>query len=290
MIPVGAVKILNGRRHNRQRSRELTTSIVNLGLKRPITVAETSDAGSFELACGEGRLNSFLALGQTEIPAVVTDGSSEDCVLMGLVENFARRRHTPLELVQDIGRLAKTYRTAEIAAKLDLSAEYVKAICYLLKHGEERLLSAVDRGVVPPTLAVEIAKAKTPRLQGALLERYVSDRYTTSQITMMRRLVEQRARKASKKGACDETVDPALLVRVYRREMDRQRGVARAAELTQARLLFVVNALKTLFGERMFVTLARKAGLDKMPLPIWRRMSSLEVRHDGETSCSGVRA
>jgi hypothetical protein len=42
----------------------------------------------------------------------------------------------------------------KIAAKLDLSAEYVTAIVYLLKHGEERLVSAVERAVIPPHLIV----------------------------------------------------------------------------------------------------------------------------------------
>jgi ParB family chromosome partitioning protein len=101
---------------------------------------------------------------------------------MSLVENIARRRHSPVELVSEIDRLAKRYPTKEIAVKLDLGAEYVTAIVYLLKHGEERLVSAVERGVVPPTLALEIAKAKSPKLQGALLESYVSERHTAKQI------------------------------------------------------------------------------------------------------------
>jgi ParB family transcriptional regulator, chromosome partitioning protein len=288
MVPIAAIKLLNSRGRNRERFDELTTSIAHLGLKRPITVG--NEEGTYDLACGEGRLRAFEALGQTEIPAVVLAASSEDCILMGLIENFARRRHTPLELVEDIGRLRRVYGVTEIAAKLDLSPEYVKALCYLLKHGEDRLLSAVDRGVIPPTLAIEIAKAKTPQLQGALLESYVNERHTTGQIKMMRKLVEQRVRNATKEQAKHQAVDPAALVRVYRKETDRQKAVSQKAELAHARLIFIVNALKTLSGERMFASLLRREGLDKIPLPIWQRMSSrVESSHEAQSSQSVVR-
>jgi len=64
----------------------------------------------------------------------------------GHIENLAHRQHTPLELVRAIGVLKERgYSRLEIAAKVDFSAEYITAICYLLEHGEEKLIHAVDR-------------------------------------------------------------------------------------------------------------------------------------------------
>lgn len=58
------------------------------------------------------------------------------------------------------GQAAGPRRPAsENAAKTDFSDEYVHAICYLLDHMEERLLTGVDRGIIPHTFAMEIARA-----------------------------------------------------------------------------------------------------------------------------------
>jgi ParB family chromosome partitioning protein len=273
-IPLSSIAVLNSRVRSKPRFKELTTSIAQLGLKKPITVSNHNQAGLYQLVCGEGRIEAFAVLGQTEIPAIVVDAPTEDCLLMSLVENIARRRHSPIELLGEIGRLAKHYSTNEIAAKLDLKPEHIRAVVYLLKHGEDQLLSAVERGVVPPTLATEIARAKSPQVQGSLLEAYASERHTSKKIAMMRKLVERRVRKAETERRCDEQISSADLVRAYRQETDRQTLMARKAELAQARLLFIVNALGTLLRERMFVTLLRAEGLDKLPLPILRRISS----------------
>jgi ParB family chromosome partitioning protein len=64
------------------------------------------------------------------------------------------------------------YTNAEIAAKIDLTPDYIAAICYLLEHGEECLLVAVERGVMPANVAMEIARASDGDIQQALAEAY----------------------------------------------------------------------------------------------------------------------
>jgi len=89
---------------------------------------------------------------------------------------------------------------------------------------------------------------------------------------------KQRIRKAGVKATLnDRQVSPAALVRVYRQEAQRQKVLAFKAEIAHARLLFIVNALKTLLGERMFVRLLRDQSLDKLPIPILRRISSMSA-------------
>src|ERR1700726_635892 len=147
MVPVDAITVLNPRAPNNPVFHELITSIAHLGLKKPITVSlRPSDAG-YDLVCGQGRLEAFVALGQSEIPAIVIEASEEDCYVMSLVENLARRHPGSLELMREIGALKERgYSNAEIAAKIDFTPDYIAAICYLLEHGEERLLAAVERG------------------------------------------------------------------------------------------------------------------------------------------------
>jgi hypothetical protein len=74
-------------------------------------------------------LKRFIALGQSEIPAIVIEASQEDCYVMSLVENLARRHPGSLELMREIGALKdRGYTNAEIAAKIDFTADYISAI------------------------------------------------------------------------------------------------------------------------------------------------------------------
>src|SRR6202022_94592 len=162
MVPVDAITVLNPRARNRRVFHELITSIAHLGLKKPITVSRRGTEPEYDLVWGQGRLEAFVALGQREIPAIVIEASQEDCYVMSLVENLARRHPGSLELMREIGALKERgYTNTEIAAKIDFTPDYIAAICYLLEHGEERLLIAVERGVMPANIAMEIARAPT---------------------------------------------------------------------------------------------------------------------------------
>src|SRR2546425_554248 len=94
MIPVNQINVLNPRSRNKIVFQSIVSNISNLGLKRPITVArrdEMAEGKLYDLVCGQGRLEAFMALGQTVIPAIVIEATKEECFLMSLVENVARR-------------------------------------------------------------------------------------------------------------------------------------------------------------------------------------------------------
>jgi ParB family transcriptional regulator, chromosome partitioning protein len=278
-IPVSAITILNPRVRNKRIFNELVTSIAHLGLKKPITVSARADQSGYDLVCGQGRLEAFVALGQTEIPAVVLESSEEDCFVMSLVENLARRHHSPLELMREIGALRKRgYSITEIAAKTDFSDEYVNAICYLLDHGEERLLAGIERGVIPTSVAMEIARAKDTDIQEALAEAYEKKALPGNQVLAIRRIIELRGVLGKGMGHGTRLPRPKKrvtadsLVRAYRKETDRQKLLVKRASVSQNRLLFVVNALRRLFADEHFVTLLRAEGLLTLPRPLAERL------------------
>jgi ParB family chromosome partitioning protein len=279
MVPVSQITVLNPRARNKRVFQELVTSIANLGLKRPISVSRRKDGG-FDLVCGQGRLEAFLALGQPTIPAVVLEVSEEDCFVMSLVENLARRLHSPLELVGEIGALKERgYSIQEIAAKTDFSAEYIWAICYLLEHGEERLINAVERGVIPHTIAMEIARAEDGDVQVALADAYERKALPGNQMLAIRRIIEQRrtsgkAGHSGARGGLRVRVSAEALVRAYRKETDRQKLLIKKASLAQNRLLFVVNALRQLLDDEHFVTLLRAEAMHTMPRPLAERIGA----------------
>jgi hypothetical protein len=69
MIPISRITVLNPRARNKRQHREIVNNIEAIGLKRPITVSRRDGAGGprYDLVCGEGRLEAFQMLGQTEI-------------------------------------------------------------------------------------------------------------------------------------------------------------------------------------------------------------------------------
>jgi len=282
MVSVHAIAVLNPRARNKRIFNELVESIAHLGLKKPITVSLQPVGEGYNLVCGQGRLEAFIALGQTEIPAVVLQATEEDCYVMSLIENLARRQHSSLELIREIGALKERgYTTAEIAAKTDFSEEYVWAICYLLDHGEERLLAAVDRGVVPATVAMEIVRAKDAEVQQALTEAYEQKALPGNQVLAIRRIIEERnlmgkgiqTHGGGRLGAKSQ-VSAGKLIRAYRKETERQKVMVKKAALTQSRLVFVVNALRRLLADEHFMTLLRAEAMTTLPRPLAERLGS----------------
>jgi ParB family chromosome partitioning protein len=274
MIPVDQINVLNPRSRNKVVFQGIISNISNIGLKKPITVArraEPSDGKLYDLVCGQGRLEAFAALGQAEIPAIVRDASREECFLMSLVENFARRQLRPLELLREISSLkSRGYSTAEIANKIDVHKTYVTGIVHLMKNGEERLLTAVDKGKIPLSVAMQIASADEEGLQKALHQAYEDKTLRGRKLLTVRRIIEMRKANGKRfnfgvrrRNQGPQTADS--LVRVYRQEADRQKLLVKKSRITEHRLLFVVSALKNLFRDEHFVTLLRAEELDTLP-------------------------
>src|SRR5215813_1932673 len=127
MIPIDRVMVVNPRVRNKRIFREIIENIAEIGLKKPITVTRRDgpDGERYDLVCGQGRLEAYQALGQREIPALVVDATSEDCMVMSLVENLARRQHRALDLLHDIAGLKQRgYSEPDIARKIDVSVDY----------------------------------------------------------------------------------------------------------------------------------------------------------------------
>src|SRR5260370_10900648 len=162
-IPIDQIRYLKPRVRNRRNFQEIVQSIARVGLKRPITVSPRkaeADSASYDLVCGQGRVEAFIQLGQTQIPAIVIEAEESDCLVMSLVENCARRQHRAIDLLQDISTLrGRGYSDHEIAAKIGASSDYIRMIGTLFEKGEDRLVAAVEAGILPINMAIEIARS-----------------------------------------------------------------------------------------------------------------------------------
>lgn len=288
LIAVDAITVVNPRSRNQKIFDGLVVNIAELGLKRPITVAvrhdETDGRLSYELVCGQGRLEAFKVLKQKKIPAVVITASSEDCLVMSLVENLARRQHHALELLRDIKRLKDNgYTEREIAQKTQLSSKYVHGVIRLLESHEHRLLRAVESGKIPVSVAVDIADADNVNVQTVLRKAYENNLLRGGRLLKAKRLVEARLKhgkgQATSNGRSRKPLSVEALMKTYQDDVERKRILLRKAGATRSEMMFITQSLKTLLKDENFVTLLRAEGLANIPKTIADRLARIE----GET-------
>ena len=281
MIPIDLIDVVNPRIRNKRLFKEIVDNIAEIGLKKPITVTRRNrpDGVRYDLVCGQGRLEAFQNLGQTEIPSLIVDADREDCLVMSLVENCARRQHLAIDLLHDIeGLKRRGYRNREIAGKTGLSLKYVRGVICLIEKGEQRLLRAVESGQVPVSVAIKIAESDDTGVQRVLQQAYEKKLLRGRKLLAVKRLIEQRQRRG--KGLTttapkrDQTLSTAKLLSVYRANADKKRLLVRKAEATRDRLVFVVEALRRLLVGENFVTLLRAEGLDDLPQNLAVRMQA----------------
>jgi ParB family transcriptional regulator, chromosome partitioning protein len=279
LLSIDSIEIINPRKRSRRVFKDVVSSIADVGLKRPITVARRDDIDGtkYDLICGQGRLEAYKALGQTEIPAVVVDVSNDDCLVMSLVENIARRHRPAIDHLREIERLqGQGYTDEEISLKTGMTADHVRGLLKLLKEGEFRLLSAVDNGLVPVSIAMQIASNDDAEVQRILQEAYEKRVLRGRKFLAAKLLVTRRQRSgkgyASLKPQRVQSVD--RLLQIYKEDSDKKLLMVRKAESTRDRLLFAIEALRKLLSDDHFVTLLRAERLDTVPKNIATRLQA----------------
>jgi len=269
-IPISEIRILNARPRNKHRFDDIVSSIETVGLKVPITVSKremSSDGTQFDLVCGQGRLEAFVALGQDNIPAIVISASREDQFLMSLIENIARRPPSHLGLLKEAKRLRENgYNIDQIAGKLGFASRYIATIVALLDKGEVELLRLVESGRIPLTVAAEISKGTSGEIQRALTEAYESGDLRGSKLRTARALVRKRlatppdASKTKRKAV----LNGQDLAKQYREHTRLHRDLVKRAAVVNERLVLVAAACRRLFADEAFVMLLRAEKLSLM--------------------------
>jgi len=270
MVPIGKIRVINGRARSDVKFQEMVTNISKVGLKKPVTVSRRTEDDGYDLVCGQGRLEAYVALGQSEVPAIVVDAPLHDRYLMSLVENLARPPRTTLQLAREIKTLRERgYTTSDIAAKVGLSETYVSNLSKLLNKGETRLVEAVERGEIPIVVAIEIANANDEQIQRSLTEAYETGKLKGRALLKVRRLIETRRLRGqaqSPRGPRQRKAPSAQdVIRTYKREAQRQERFVKQARAFDRQLRFVVSALKRIFEDENLVNLLRAESLDGMP-------------------------
>ncbi|MDE0407823.1 MAG: ParB N-terminal domain-containing protein, partial [Alphaproteobacteria bacterium] len=277
--------VLNPRVRDAKKFTEIVDSIRKVGLKQPIKVSRTRGADgevAYNLVCGQGRMEAFQALEQTEIPAIVTDLSEEDSLVASIVENIARSQPRPGDLFRAIGDLVgRGYSDAKIGAKIGYSATHVGRIRRLLKAGEERLLIAVETGKMPLGVAVAIAKAEDSGAQDVLDKAYKGGELTLSQMPRAKSTIEYRERYGKALKSDTGQRKPAsqaydALARRLKEAVKNHGALIESADTASEHLKILVQGLRMLLSEDHFRTLLRAEQMQTMPAPLARLVEARE--------------
>ena len=272
LIPIDDIHILNPRVRNQIIAEEIRQNIRSVGLKRPITVAPRKDAKNgkkYDLVCGQGRIEAFIAAGETEIPAVVREVSEEDAHIMSLVENIARRNGNALELLQSIKYLkSQGYADDAIAAKTNLGKDYIRGIIRLLEEGEEYLVNAVEKGRIPLYQALHIAAEDDTTVQTALIEAYESGALSGKKLIVVQKIISRRKRYG--KGLSAQSREKAKvsaedLIAAYENGAKEKKRLLAQSNYIKDVLDYTTMALRQLLTDVHFTNQLKAVGLNEIP-------------------------
>ncbi len=286
LVPVQAIRVVNPRVRDRRRFDLIVENIKSVGLKRPITLTPSPDAPAgevlFDLVCGQGRLEAFIALGQTHIPALVRGYDRQHTLLASLVENIARRRVRAIDQIQAIRWMKDNGQScAEIGRKTGLGEKYIEDIVILLEKGEERLLDAALHERIPITIAMKIAEGTDADTQQILMQAYERKEITQRTLGSFREIIQHRKtfgralRSDRAKSRHRNSVDE--FVASYRAQAGRQKLLIKKARSCEARLLSITAAFRVLLADEDFTTLLRAEKMGTLPRFLAERIKEGEL-------------
>jgi ParB family transcriptional regulator, chromosome partitioning protein len=275
LISIEDINILNPRVRNQIIAEEIRQNIRCVGLKRPITVAPRKDAKSgkkYDLVCGQGRLEAYIAAGETEIPAVIRNVSEEDAHIMSLVENIARRNGHALELLQSIKYLKSLgYEDDAIAAKTNLGKDYIRGIIRLLEQGEEYLVGAVEKGRIPLYQALIIATEDDAAVQRALAEAYESGALSGKKLVAAQRIISRRkhyGKRISVPHRDGSKVSADDVIAAYEKVAKEKKRILAQSNYIMHVLDYSATALRKLLSDIHFTNQLKAVGMTEIPMHI----------------------
>ncbi|MDY4280779.1 MAG: ParB/RepB/Spo0J family partition protein [[Pasteurella] mairii] len=279
VIPINRIRIINPRTRNQKIFADLVENIAKIGLKRPITITPSDDIGCYDLLCGQGRLEACKMLGEEFIPCRVIQANSEESYLISLVENIARRKHSNIELLSGIKLLdERGYKPADISRKIGFSQSYINGILHLLNAGEERLINAVEKGIIPLSIAISISRSDDKDVQKQLAELYDDGTLKNSDIQKIRNIMHRRNLSGKKVNSAlsnntrSQIYSAKTVLHIYKEETQRQQMMIKQADYDEKQLFIILSCLNKLFADKYFQLVLRSENLDDMPKDLSERM------------------
>lgn len=272
MIPTDSIRIVNPRKRDQKKYAEIVRSIKTLGLKTPIVVAprkESDDGKLYDLVCGQGRLETFISSGETEIPARIMSASKEKVLLMGLAENYARRQADRASILREVSRLCNEgYSFGQIGMKLGYSESHICRLKRLVDGGNKTLNRSVLNGKIPIAIAVEIVKCSgDSEIQNLLNDLYSEKKIKLDELNTIKHVLEKRGKK--RRPATKMTKE--FLVREFEQTARKSRGFLAKVEVCDVTLAFLKGAFGKMLEDDGFRMLLISEGFNNIPIQLGQR-------------------
>jgi ParB family transcriptional regulator, chromosome partitioning protein len=176
------------------RLQELADSIATHGLIHPITVRR-SGTDHYMVVAGERRFRAFGLLERTTIPAIISEGSTDE---LALIENIQREDLSPIDEYQAIARLmaAHGYSQGDAATALGKSRVSINEIMSL-SGLTASILDEARTATVSKSLLVEIARAGDEAAQLQLWENVRGGAKTVRALRAQKKTTADRTQAAS---------------------------------------------------------------------------------------------
>lgn len=263
-IPVQNIRIVNSRKRDKRKYGEIVESIQTLGLKTPIVVTprrSQEDNMEYDLICGEGRLNAFKNAGEQEIPARVVSTSREDALLMGLVENIARRQANKISLIKEVNRLSEEgYNGREIAHKVGKTEFYISQLNALMKKGRPEIVNAVLTEKMNFSTAFRIVSCSDDQeIQKEINDAYESGEIKAKDLKLIQNFLstqKQNARKKTKAGS---------VISEFNKRVKYSKNIIRKVDSCEMTLAFLKGAFTVMFQDEGFIALLECQGIVDIP-------------------------
>ncbi len=183
------------------RLQELADSIATNGLIHPITV-KRADTDQYMIIAGERRYRAFALLERASIPAIISEGSTDE---LSLIENIQREDLTPIDEYQAIARLMDKhgYSQGDAATALGKSRVTINELMSLAGLASS-ILDEASSTKVSKSILVEIARAGDEAAQLQLWEGVCAGANTV------------RALRAQKKASAGLAPKPSPIVTAIR--------------------------------------------------------------------------
>lgn len=268
-VEVAKIYILNPRERSAVIAKQIQKNIEDVGLKRPITVCKKpapKNGYEYDLVCGQGRLETYIANNQKFIPAIIIEAPEEDVLIMSLVENIARKNYLTSELFSSVKRMKERgFSNKEVAGRIGLSEDYVSQISLLLERGEDRLLAAVENKKMALNMAIEIAQTQDSEMQSLLQDAYEKGLIKGNKIRYIKKLLAIRQRNGKSIRVRNKRPTAEDLTNIYEQEISRKRLLIAKAERVENMLIFLTQGLKQMLKDENFINLLRAENIGDPP-------------------------
>ncbi|MAG36459.1 MAG: stage 0 sporulation protein J, partial [Dehalococcoidia bacterium] len=177
---------------------ELQASIAEHGILQPVLVGRATGSSRYQLIAGERRWQAARRAGLTQVPAIIRETTSDESLILALVENLQRTDLNPLEAGTAFQQLIHEFGLTQedVARQTGRSRMAVSNTMRLLNLPAE-IKAYLLSGQLTEGHARALLGAPSPSTQRELAEQAIAEGLSVRQVEELVRRLREAARRRS---------------------------------------------------------------------------------------------